>query len=359
MPVETTSKRKKLLITGAILLLIVLLLSLLRCNDDKEETQVPETAGSPGTESVTDTIDTDTLHVEESDTVTENATVGHVRKKPRVTTKKKIKKDAVIEKATESSEKSQPAEEHKQPLAHNNKAPQQDAQPKAQQTYYKFPKKHEFRAGLRAGTGYSRILSLGGMFEDYSTRPRFSMKEKGSMVFRGGAYSTWQYGRLGAELGLDYMHQSSTMTKNGYTTGLRESTKFSSDMLAPQLMFRFYPLKDVYMSAGAALAIPFHSDISYSTNRTGTIYLQQDELTSKHMNQSIKSRAQLMPSLKIGYLHRKTGLEAAIEYNYGISDLYHTRANDYGFMERENRSHYIGLTLGYSIELNRDRHEDK
>ena len=70
MPVETTSKRKKLLITGAILLLIVLLLSLLRCNDEKEETQAPETTVSPGTESVTDTIDTDTLLVEEPDTVT-------------------------------------------------------------------------------------------------------------------------------------------------------------------------------------------------------------------------------------------------------------------------------------------------
>ena len=359
MPVETTSKRKKFIITGAILLLIVLLLSLLRCNDDKEGTQVPETAGSPGTESVTDTTDTDTLLVEDPDTVAVNEVTGHVRKKARVKSKKKIKKYAVTEKTTETSEKSQPAEEHSQPLVHNNKAPRQDAEPKAIQTYDRFPKKHEFRAGLRAGSGYSRILSLGGMFEDYSTRPRFSMKEKGSIVFRGGAYSTWQYGRIGAELGLDYMHQSSTMEKNSYTTGLGESAKFSTDMIAPQLMFRFYPLKDVYMSAGAALAIPFHSDISYSTNRTGTVYRQQDELTSKHMNQSFKSRAQLMPSLKIGYLHRKTGLEASIEYNYGISDLYHTRANDYGFMERENRSHYIGLTLGYSIELNKDRHEDK
>lgn len=355
MPSVKTSKRTKCIVTGVILLLIVLLLCLIRCNDDKDEIQKPQTIESLNPEIVNDTTVIDTIDVDDESVVTEC-----VNKKCYTSSKKKNVKKIITERKCDSSlEKTQTEDVKTEQIDYDKNETSNGSGIIGCSSIVKFSKSHEFRVGVKAGAGYSRISSLGGMFEDYSIRPHFNLKEKGNVVFRGGVFSTWQYGRIGAEFGIDYIHQTGKMEKTIEYQNVLETTKFSSDMVAPQLMFRFYPFKDIYMSVGTALAIPFHSKINYSTNKMGTVYKQQDELTSEHLNQTIKSRVQLMPSFKIGYLHRKTGIETALEYNYGISDLYHTRTNDYGIMERDNKSYYVGVSVGYSIELNKDRHEDK
>lgn len=211
--------------------------------------------------------------------------------------------------------------------------------------------RHEFRIGIRAGAGYSAITSLGGMTESYNMRPQFTQDEKGGIVFRGGIFGTWRYGRLGAELGVDYMRLAGSVEKNTARLGLSEKTEISCDVISPQLMFRFYPFRNFYMSAGALLAIPFHTSTVYTANRTGTVYQQQDHLRALHLQESIKSRLHLMPSLKIGYVNAKTGIEAAVEYGYGATDLLRTIENDYGYTERTNNSHYFGVSMGYTIKL--------
>ena len=54
-----------------------------------------------------------------------------------------------------------------------------------------------------------------------------------------------------------------------------------------------------------------------------------------------------------GGIYVYTGLEAAVEYDYGATDLLHTNKNEYGYTERCNNSHYIGVSIGYTIDLNK------
>ena len=67
---------------------------------------------------------------------------------------------------------------------------------------YSFPHYHLFRIGLRAGAGYSSISGLSSIIENYDIRPTFTMSERGGMNPRIGIFGTWQYRRLGAELGI-------------------------------------------------------------------------------------------------------------------------------------------------------------
>ena len=85
------------------------------------------------------------------------------------------------------------------------------------------------------------------------------MEERGGVVPRIGIFGTWQYRRLGAELGADYTRLSSKITEHKLPQNVTETTKFHYDFLTPQLMFRFYAFPKFYMGTGISAAIPFGS----------------------------------------------------------------------------------------------------
>ncbi|EGN56905.1 hypothetical protein Premu_1489 [Hallella multisaccharivorax DSM 17128] len=219
---------------------------------------------------------------------------------------------------------------------------------------HSFCHRHLFRLGLRAGTGYSKITGLGSIVESYNVRPTFTMEEKGGIVPRIGIFGTWQYRRLGAELGVDYTRLSSKITEHKLPQDVTETTKFHYDFLAPQLMFRFYAFPKFYMGAGISAAVPFGSrHIDFSNDRNGQVYRQQAERTQDHLRESLKARVLFMPSVKIGFADPRSGLEAGIEYGFGLNDLLRTRPNDYSYQERKNNVQYVSFTIGYSLPLNK------
>lgn len=219
---------------------------------------------------------------------------------------------------------------------------------------HSFCHRHLFRLGLRAGAGYSKITGLGSIVESYDVRPTFTMEERGVVVPRIGIFGTWQYRRLGAELGVDYMRFSSKITEHKLPQDVTETTKFHYDFLTPQLMFRFYAFPKFYMGAGISAAIPFGSrHIDFSNDRNGQVYRQQAERTQDHLRESLKARVLFMPSVKIGFADPRSGLEAGIEYGFGLNDLLRTRPNDYSYQERKNNVQYVSFTIGYSLPLNK------
>lgn len=219
---------------------------------------------------------------------------------------------------------------------------------------HSFCHRHLFRLGLRAGAGYSKITGLGSIVESYNVRPTFTMEEKGGIVPRIGIFGTWQYRRLGAELGVDYMRFSSKITEHKLPQDVTETTKFHYDFLTPQLMFRFYAFPKFYMGAGISAAVPFGSrHIDFSNDRNGQVYRQQAERTQDHLRESLKARVLFMPSVKIGFADPRSGLEAGIEYDFGLNDLLRTRPNDYSYQERKNNVQYVSFTIGYSLPLNK------
>ena len=217
---------------------------------------------------------------------------------------------------------------------------------------YSFPHHHLFRIGLRAGVGYSIITGLSSIIENYDIRPTFSMSERGGISPRIGVFGTWQYRRLGAELSIDYTRLSSKLTEYKKPENITETTRFHHNFITPQILLRFYAFPKFYMGAGISAAIPFGSrNIDFTNDRIGEVYRQQAERTQDHLRESVKARVTFIPTIKIGYVDVKNGLEAGLEYGFGFNDILRTSANDYGYQERMNNLQTVSLTIGYSLPL--------
>ena len=217
---------------------------------------------------------------------------------------------------------------------------------------YSFPHHHLFRIGLRAGVGYSSISGLSSIIENYDIRPTFTMSERGGINPRIGVFGTWQYRRLGAELGIDYTRILSKLTEHKKPENVTETTRFHYNFITPQVLLRFYAFPKFYMGAGISAAIPFGSrNIDFANDRIGEVYRQQAERTQDHLRESVKARVAFIPTIKIGYVDVKNGLEAGLEYGFGFNDMLRTSANDYGYQERMNNLQTVSLTIGYSLPL--------
>ena len=217
---------------------------------------------------------------------------------------------------------------------------------------YSFPPHHLFRIGLRAGVGYSSISGLSSIVENHDVRPAFTMSERGGINPRIGVFGTWQYRRLGAELGIDYTRIPSKLTEHKIPENVTETTRFHYNFITPQILLRFYAFPKFYMGAGISAAIPFGSrNIDFTNDRIGEVYRQQAERTQDHLRESVKARVAFIPTMKIGYVDVKNGLEAGLEYGFGFNDILRTSANDYGYQERMNNLQTVSLTIGYSLPL--------
>ena len=217
---------------------------------------------------------------------------------------------------------------------------------------YSFPPHHLFRIGLRAGVGYSSISGLSSIIENYDIRPTFTMNERGGISPRIGVFGTWQYRRLGAELNIDYTRLSSKLTEYKKPENVTETTRFHYNFITPQVLLRFYAFPKFYMGAGISAAIPFGSrNIDFTNDRIGEVYRQQAERTQDHLRESVKARVAFIPTIKIGYVDIKSGLEAGLEYGFGFNDMLRTSANDYGYQERMNNLQTVSLTIGYSLPI--------
>lgn len=217
---------------------------------------------------------------------------------------------------------------------------------------YSFPHHHLFRIGLRAGVGYSSISGLSSIIENYDIRPTFTKNERGGVNPRIGVFGTWQYRRLGAELSIDYTRLSSKLTEYKKPENITETTRFHYNFITPQILLRFYAFPRFYMGAGISAAIPFGSrNIDFTNDRIGEVYRQQAERTQDHLRESVKARVTFIPTIKIGYVDIKNGLEAGLEYGFGFNDVLRTSANDYGYQERMNNLQTVSLTIGYSLPL--------
>ena len=217
---------------------------------------------------------------------------------------------------------------------------------------YSFPPHHLFRIGLRAGVGYSSISGLSSIIENYDIRPTFTMNERGGISPRIGVFGTWQYRRLGAELNIDYTRLSSKLTEYKKPENVTETTRFHYNFITPQALLRFYAFPKFYMGAGISAAIPFGSrNIDFTNDRIGEVYRQQAERTQDHLRESVKARVAFIPTIKIGYVDIKSGLEAGLEYGFGFNDMLRTSTNDYGYQERMNNLQTVSLTIGYSLPI--------
>ena len=109
------------------------------------------------------------------------------------------------------------------------------------------------------------------------------------------------------------------------------------------------------MGVGVGLAIPLNpGGIDFTSDRPA-MFASADELTQAHLRETLRARVQAMPLIKVGYSSFKNGIEAYLQYAYGLTDLIQTKDNPYGYATARNNSHLFLLTVGYTIPLNKNK----
>ena len=211
------------------------------------------------------------------------------------------------------------------------------------------------RIGIRAGVGYAVINNLGAMVEEGNIRPRYTLEACGATVPTIGVFALLRRNRLGMELATDYTWLASTLKEHKLAGNVNEETNFRYHVLMPQLAARLYLLGNLYMGVGVGLAIPLNpGGIDFTSDRPA-MFASADELTQAHLRETLRARVQAMPLIKVGYSSFKNGIEAYLQYAYGLTDLIQTKENPYGYATARNNSHLFLLTVGYTIPLNKNK----
>lgn len=353
------NRRKHYGLTGA-LLALALLLGVERCMDESTESiSSPQPTHKPSENSELPTVNPVAMQGNHPTLALQHGSNAH-----RKTTPKAVAHQNPLDTTAYTLSNTQQTATSPTPL---NTKPTQQQQP--QDTLCndtsaavinlpttQFPQKHLFRLGIRAGIGYSKITGLGSTLESYNMRPQFTMSERGGIVPRIGIFGTWQYARIGAELGIDYTRLASKAVEHKTTQGVTETTKFHYNFITSQLLVRFYVFPKLYMGAGVSMSFPFgNRNIDFTDSRIGEVYRQQTERTQDHLRETIKARVLFSPTIKLGFADPKSGIEAGLEYSYGANDQLRTNMNDYGYQNRTNNAHNVSLTIGYSIPLNKEK----
>lgn len=370
LSMKDKSNRKKRYILAGIFLGIATLLGIERCVNDEPESEqrieqktADKAPSQSSTPQVSSSLDRTDVQKDSGRSYCVYNKLGNVPRNVTSINTRRIKKSSMTRKTAsikhetkepDNEPTNQKTGEHVLDNSMNSQPTIVEEIPKETPSMrtYSFPHHHLFRIGLRAGVGYSIITGLSSIIENYDIRPTFTMNERGGVNPRIGVFGTWQYRRLGAELSIDYTRLSSKLTEYKKPENITETTRFHYNFITPQILLRFYAFPKFYMGAGISAAIPFGSrNIDFTNDRIGEVYRQQAERTQDHLRESVKARVTFIPTIKIGYVDVKNGLEAGLEYGFGFNDILRTSANDYGYQERMNNLQTVSLTIGYSLPL--------
>lgn len=370
LSMKDKSNRKKRYILAGIFLGIATLLGIERCVNDEPESEqrieqktADKAPSQSSTPQVSSSLDRTDVQKDSGRSYCVYNKLGNVPRNVTSINTRRIKKSSMTRKTAcikhetkepDNEPTNQKTGEHVLDNSMNSQPTIVEEIPKETPSMrtYSFPHHHLFRIGLRAGVGYSSISGLSSIIENYDIRPTFTMNERGGVNPRIGVFGTWQYRRLGAELSIDYTRLSSKLTEYKKPENVTETTRFHYNFITPQILLRFYAFPKFYMGAGISAAIPFGSrNIDFTNDRIGEVYRQQAERTQDHLRESVKARVTFIPTIKIGYVDVKNGLEAGLEYGFGFNDILRTSANDYGYQERMNNLQTVSLTIGYSLPL--------
>lgn len=251
-------------------------------------------------------------------------------------------------------------EQQTEPAAEENTPAEKARQPKSareprKRITVRYKGHNQSRIGIRAGAGYAVINNLGAMVEEGNIRPRYTLEACGATVPTIGVFALLRRNRLGMELATDYTWLASTLKEHKLAGNVNEETNFRYHVLMPQLAARLYLLGDLYMGVGVGLAVPLNpGGIDFTSDRPA-MFASADELTQAHLRETLRARVQAMPLIKVGYSSFKNGIEAYLQYAYGLTDLIQTKDNPYGYATVRNNSHLFLLTVGYTIPLNKNK----
>jgi hypothetical protein len=214
----------------------------------------------------------------------------------------------------------------------------------------------EITYGLFAGANNSKLddientLIVQGIYTGYST------EEKASYGLTAGCFINWKNdyeSKFSIEAEAAYSKRTSEFLYEDIRE-LKYTMRFDYNYLDLGVLFKFYPVPNLYLGAGPSVALNLSPDnLSYSSNGdtvdNGVSY-DADSVVQSTLRESLGGLDYFMISTGLGY-EFSNNILIGFRYNFGLSDALETKENGFRYSETQNIMHSFNFRIGYRFRF--------
>jgi len=206
----------------------------------------------------------------------------------------------------------------------------------------------DLQFGFKAGAVYTNISDLSKVLVSESYYTDYTFENSSMFGFSGGIYLNYKF-----EGSISAIYAELSYSRLGNKLHYSDINDFSYDFTVKynyfnlDLWYKTYLFGAFHLGAGPRIGFNLTpGNIFYASN--GEDLYGPDIRIQQQMRDVLKGRANFCLGVGTGY-EFSFGLSIDARYYYGLSDVMETEVNNFHFIENNNTSSILQLTLGYLI----------
>jgi len=202
--------------------------------------------------------------------------------------------------------------------------------------------------GFKAGADYTKISDLSKVLVSESYYTGYTFENSSMLGFAGGLYLNYKFeGSISAIYAeLSYSRLGNKLHYSDVNDLIYDFT-VKYDFFNIELWYKIYLFNTFHLGAGPRIGFNLTPGNLFYTSNGEDLY-GPDIRIQQQMRDVLKGRANFCLGVGTGY-EFSFGLSIDARYYYGLNDVLETEVNNFHFIENNNRSSIIQITLGYLI----------
>jgi len=202
--------------------------------------------------------------------------------------------------------------------------------------------------GCKAGTVYTSITNLAKVLVSESYYTGYTFENSDVWGFTGGVYINYKF-----EESISALYSEISYSQLGNKLHYSDIDNLNYDFIVKydylnlELWYKVYLYGGLHLGIGPRIGFNLTpGDLFYTSN--GEDLFGPDIRIQQQMRDVLKGRTNFCLGVSAGY-EFSNGLSIDARFYFGISDVMETEVNNFHFIENNNASRVIQITLGYAI----------
>ena len=211
--------------------------------------------------------------------------------------------------------------------------------------------------GLYVGGMYSKMDNVPDVIVPVGDYTGYSFDTKGKFGGFGGIYLNWKYQQYKISIQPEvFFSQQKTDLIYSDIKDLNYKINLNYTYLNTGVMFKYYPIDNLYFGAGPYFGFNLNKDnISYTSNgeelsKIYGSYFQPDAVVQKVLKESLKGEDHFYIQFGMGY-EFQNHITIGARYSLGISDALETQENGFKYIENVNKINAFSMYVGYIFDF--------
>ncbi|MBS0012320.1 MAG: outer membrane beta-barrel protein [Bacteroidales bacterium] len=205
--------------------------------------------------------------------------------------------------------------------------------------------------GFKAGSANTSISGLAKVLVSESYYTDYTFENSSEWTFAGGIYLNYKF-----EQSISAIYSEIAYSRLGNKLHYSDIYDFIYDLsvrydfLNLEFWYKAYIFNGLYLGTGPRLGFILTPGGLYYTSNGEDLY-GPDIRIQQQMRDVLKGKNNICLGISTGY-EFSFGLSVDVRFYYGLSDVMETEVNNFNFIENNNNSRIIQITLGYALPYN-------